>query len=219
MSKKKIAAVAYLRTSSATNVGPDKDSARRQREAIEAYAKAAGYSIVKEFDDPAVSGADPIDTRPGFQQLLEYIKGNGARTIVVETANRFARDLIVQETGRRFLREQGIELIAADSPSAFVDDGPTATLVRQVLGAVAQFDKAMTVAKLRAARDRKRKANGKCEGRKSHAEERPEAVRLARGLFKRGLGYRAISAELEAAGHLNEHGRPFHHKSIRAMVV
>jgi len=70
----------------------------------------------------------------------------------IETANRFARDLIVQETGHRMLSEQGIEIIAADSPGAFVD-GPTATLVRQVLGAVAQFDKAMTVAKFRLARE------------------------------------------------------------------
>jgi DNA invertase Pin-like site-specific DNA recombinase len=40
---------------------------------------------------------------------------------------------------------------------SFQDDGPTAKLVRQVLGAVAEFDKPMTVAKLRGARERKRK--------------------------------------------------------------
>ena len=34
-------------------------------------------------------------------------------------------------------------------------------------GAVAEFDKAMTVAKLRGARERKRRKNGKCEGRKT----------------------------------------------------
>jgi hypothetical protein len=50
----------------------------------------------------------------------------------------------------------------------------------------------MTVAKLRLARDRIRKRDGKCEGRKSHAEERPEAVALARQLLKQGMGYRAI---------------------------
>jgi DNA invertase Pin-like site-specific DNA recombinase len=38
-------AVAYLRTSSRTNVGADKDSDKRQRAAIEAYAKAAGYEL------------------------------------------------------------------------------------------------------------------------------------------------------------------------------
>ena len=48
--------------------------------------------------------------------MLTYIASNGVRTIIVETANRFARDLIVQETGHRMLRGLGIELIAADSP-------------------------------------------------------------------------------------------------------
>ena len=51
---KKTAAVAYLRTSSAANVGRDKDSDKRQRAAITAFAKSAGYEIVAEFYDQAV---------------------------------------------------------------------------------------------------------------------------------------------------------------------
>jgi DNA invertase Pin-like site-specific DNA recombinase len=145
-------------------VGADKDSDVRQRQAIEAFAKLAGYDIVAEFYDAAVSGADPIEMRPGFAAMLEHIASNGARTIIVETANRFARDLIVQETGHRILKDRGIEIIAADSPGVFVDDTPTTTFVRQVLGAVAELDKAMIVAKLRGARERKRRQVGWCEG-------------------------------------------------------
>jgi DNA invertase Pin-like site-specific DNA recombinase len=137
---------------------------------------------VAEFYDAAVSGADHVDTRPGFAAMLERIEGNGVRTIIVETANRFARDLLVQEVGYERLRERGIDLIAADSPTSFLDDGPTSKLVRQVLGAIAEFDKAMTVAKLRGARDRIRKERGKGEGRKSLAEVKPEAVALAKKL-------------------------------------
>jgi Resolvase, N terminal domain len=69
--------------------------------------------------------------------------------IIVATASRFARDLMVQEVGHAKLRERGIDLIAADDPSSFIDDTPRAKLVRQVLGAISEFDKAMTVAKLR----------------------------------------------------------------------
>jgi DNA invertase Pin-like site-specific DNA recombinase len=54
--------------------------------------------------------------------------------------------------------------------------------VRQVLGAIAQFEKATTVAKLKAAGDRKIAAGEKCGGRKSYAEARPEMVELARRL-------------------------------------
>jgi hypothetical protein len=94
-------AVAYMRTSSATNVGADKDSERRQRSAIEAYAKRAGITVVEWFYDPAVSGADPIEARPGFSALLDRIEGNGVRVVLIEDASRFARDLIAQETRHR----------------------------------------------------------------------------------------------------------------------
>src|SRR5918993_1732342 len=136
--KEKIKALAYLRTSSAANTGADKDSEKRQRAAIEAFAKSAGYEIVDSYYDEAVSGADHITARPGFAAMMERIASNGVRTILVETANRFARDLIVQETGFVMLKERGIELIAADSPTSFLDDTPTAKLIRQVLGAVAE---------------------------------------------------------------------------------
>ena len=45
-------ATAYIRTSSAANVGSDKDSDKRQRAAIESYAKRTGFALVAEFSDP-----------------------------------------------------------------------------------------------------------------------------------------------------------------------
>jgi DNA invertase Pin-like site-specific DNA recombinase len=100
-----IEAIAHIRTSSAANVGADKDSDKRQRDAIEAFARRAGYELVGEFKKAAVSGADHIETRPGFGAMLARIAGNGVRTIIVETASRFARDLMVQEVG--FAKLQG----------------------------------------------------------------------------------------------------------------
>ena len=217
-------AVAYLRTSSKTNVGPDKDSDKRQLAAIKDYAKAAGFEIVETFYDAAVSGADPVDDRPGFAEMLERLMSNGARTILVESPDRFARDLMVQLAGHDMLKVKGITLIAASSPSHFIEDTPTAVLVRQVLGAVAQFEKATTVAKLAAARKRKRLATGKCEGRKSLAEANPNAVALAKRLSRRKpkggkMSLRAVSAELAAHGYLNERGKPFNPKSVAVMLA
>jgi DNA invertase Pin-like site-specific DNA recombinase len=89
-------AVAYFRTSSETNVGADKDTLKRQREAVTKFAKTAGYELIAEYTDDGVKGADPVDQRPGFAAMLKHIASNGVRTIVVETASRFARDLIVR---------------------------------------------------------------------------------------------------------------------------
>lgn len=185
MIKEKIKAVAYYRTSSAANVGDGKDTEKRQREAVRKYAKANDIDIIEEYYDAAVMGADPVDERPEFARIMDRLASNGVKTVLVETASRFARDLIVQETGWRMLRAAGIDLIAVDSPEAFLDETPTAVLIRQILGAVSQFDKAMTVAKLAGARKRKAAANGgKCEGRKTYAERNPEMVATAKKLAR-----------------------------------
>jgi len=220
-------AVAYLRTSSATNVGADKDSAKRQMGAITAYAKSAGFSIVlPPYYDAAVSGADPIDTRPGFRSLLAFLADNAdVRVILVETASRFARDLAVQLAGHSLLKARGIELIPVDAPNHFTDETPTATMVRQILGAVSQFEKAGIVHKLKVARDAKRAKHGKCEGRKSHMEVNPNAVALARQLHRKNretgkrLSLRKIAATMAKQGHLAASGKAYGHSAIQSMLA
>src|SRR5215469_14662007 len=218
-------AFGYLRTSSAANVGEQKDSERRQRAAVEAFARSAGYQVVGWYRDPAVSGTDPVTKRPGFSAMLEELVADGVKTIIVESPDRFARDLAVQLAGHDYLRGLGLDLIPASAPDFFIEDTPTAMLVRQVLGAISQFEKATLVAKLKAARDRKRKETGrKVEGRPSHLEERPEMVALARQLRrKRRDGTRAslrdISAQLAARGYVNVRGKPFAASSIDRMLA
>lgn len=220
-------AVAYLRTSSAANVGSDRDSDKRQLAAINAFAQANDFEVVGVYYDAAVSGADPVTERAGFMDMLSRVVNNRAKTILVESPDRFARDLAVQLAGHDMLKGMGIALIPATAPDFFREDTPTAVLVRQVLGAIAQFEKASTVAKLAAARKRRREVAGKCEGRKSHAELRPEVVKLVKQLRHVGAGrkpkggvpsLRAIAAELATAGHLNERGQPYSPKSIAVML-
>ena len=216
-------AVAYLRTSSAANVGTDKHSDKRQRAAIEAFAKLAGFTITAEYYDKAVSGADRIDQRPGFMEMLQRLASNGAKTIIVESPDRFARDLAVQLAGHDMLKGLGISIIPASAPDFFTEDTPTAVLVRQVLGAISQFDRASTVAKLAAARKRKREREGRCEGRKPLSETRPDVVALARKLRRRKpkggqLSLRAVSKELAARGYLNERGAAYAAKSVASML-
>lgn len=219
-----IKAVAYFRTSSETNVGADKDTLKRQRESISKFAKSAGYDLIAEYSDDAVKGSDPVDTRPGFAAMLDHVAGNGVRTIIVETASRFARDLIVQETGWRMLTDAGITLIAADSPDCFQDDTPTAVMIRQILGSVSQFEKAMLVAKLKGARDRKKAATGKCGGRKSYAERDAAMVSSAKKLARypingRKRSLREIAAELEVQGFKTETGKQFAATAVARMLA
>jgi DNA invertase Pin-like site-specific DNA recombinase len=211
-------AIAYYRTSSAANVGEDKDSLTRQTVAVEAYAKRAGYELVDSFYDAAVSGADAIDARPGFAEALKRIAANGVRTIIVETASRFARDLIVAETGFRRLRDAGITLIAADAPNSFLDDTPTSAFIRQVLAAVQELDRAMIVSKLKGARQRKRATGVKVEGRKSYAQAVPATVDRARALKGEGLTLRQVADRLASEGHRTRAGTSYQFTAVGRMI-
>lgn len=219
---KRILAVAYYRTSSSANV--EGDSYERQRRSVLAFAKSAGYQIVNEFYDAAVSGADPVDEREGFMSMLSYIASNGARTVLVESPDRFARDLMVQLAGHDFLRRAGIDLVPASAPDFFIDDTPTARLIRQVLGAVAEFEKATLVAKLSGARRRKRSVTGqKVEGRKNLAELHPLAADRAHQLRLKPKGgkrlsLRAVSAALAAEGHVDAAGKPFRANAVASLL-
>ena len=190
-------ACAYFRTSSATNVGDDKDSLKRQQDAVRAYAAAAGLEIVREYYDAAVKGTDAVQDRPGFAEMFAYMMGNGARIVLVESASRFARDHVVQAMGFELLKKQGVSLIPVDAPTHFTEDSPTATMLRTIISAVSQFEKEALVLKLRKARERKRAETGRCEGRKPVPAEVAAAAQAARS---RGLSLRQVAAELQTLG-------------------
>ena len=103
------------------------------------------------------------------------------RLSVSDCGPRTKDDGLRQGVGFAKLKALGTTLIAADSPQSFLDDTPTSKLIR-----LSEFDKAMVVAKLKGARERKRALTGKkVEGRKSHAELRPELVALVRQLRRK----------------------------------
>ncbi len=215
-----------MRTSSATNTGEDKDSHKRQRAAIKAYARAQKIKLVEWFYDEAVSGSDPLEDREGFRALLDYMPDNGAKIILCESASRFARDTLVQELGYKMLRKRGLELIPVDSPEHFQDDSdnPSRELVRVMLGAVSTFEKKGLVLKLKKARDRKRAETGRCEGRLPYSELVPETIALARKLRRKNphthkrRSYRAVAALLEKEGHLNGKGKVYDPRAIKSMT-
>jgi DNA invertase Pin-like site-specific DNA recombinase len=228
--KGKIKAVAYLRTSSATNVGADKDSDKRQRRAIAAYGKAAGLQMVDEFYDADVSGADPIETRVGFAALLDRIEGNGVRTVVVEDPSRFARDLVTQELGVLALVARGVRVVTASGDDLTETNDPFKIAMRQIAGAFCQLEKARLIAKLKSGRDRKRAAGLKVEGRKSLREidaakhdGKTPMIDLAKKLHRypvngKRRSLRQIAAEMAERGYVGQDGQPYKSMSIKRMI-
>ena len=96
--------------------------------------------------------------------------------------------------------------------------------MRQIAGAFHEYEKARLVAKLRAARERKRADAGKCEGRKSHAELNPELVLEAKRLRRRSpkghqRSLRDVAAELAKLGFVNASRKPFSASSVQSMLA
>jgi len=190
--------VGYYRTSSKSNVGEDKDTKKRQQNAVMNYASSNGMNVVAEFYDKGVSGTKEILNRTSFMDMLNYCEDNSIDMIVFESSDRLSRDL----------------LISVANPNTFIEDTPTATLIRQVLGVISQFQKSEIVMKLKVARDRKkpinegrgytnRKGKGKCEGRKYLTEKNPE-------LFDLVVSYRRM---IDRRTH-----QPFSYRKISALI-
>ena len=152
---------------------------------------------------------------------MARIAETGARTIIVETASRLAGDLMVREIAFARLRELGITVVAADSPDAFLDETPTAQLVRQILASVADFDQATASAKLTRVRERLRAGAAK----RSAGTALPsnpflvaEAKRLSK-LSKRGQrSPREVAFVLACRGYLDAKGAPYSAVAIKSMV-
>ncbi len=213
MSAKTTKAVSYLRVSGKGQV--EGDGFDRQRDAVTRFAKASGFELVDEYRDEGVSGTKDLESRPGLAALLDRVENNGVKVVVVERADRLARHLMVSEVIIDQMRRAGVRVLTADGADLTSDDDdPTRTLIRQVLSAVAQFDRAVTVLKLRAARERKRSRGERVEGRKPYGHHPAEQtliehIQQLRRKPRKGerMSVAAIAAQLNAEGHRNRAGR------------
>lgn len=218
-------AVSYLRVSGLGQV--EGDGFPRQREAVESFAKRAGLVIVDEYRDEGVSGANELDDRPGLGELINRIETNGVRTVLVENADRVARDLMVFEIILSKFLKMGVQVIEVGGGQdlTVADGNPTRKFIRQVLGAVSELDKSVLVAKLKAARSRIRKTGKRCEGRKPYGyrpgeSEIVEKIKQLRRKPRRGerLSFAQIAAQLNAEGVPTRSGGVWRASTIGAIL-
>jgi len=153
----------------------------RQREDIAAFADANGYRIEHFYED-AHTGTEA--ERPQFMAMLTEMMSNGVKTVIVESLDRFARDLLVQSVLLSKLASEGLTLIAANTGedvTAAMQNDPMRKAMVQIQGVFAELEKTLLVRKLARGRDAKREATGRCEGRLPfghHAAEVPALNRI-----------------------------------------
>lgn len=201
---RKTQAFGYLRVSGKGQ--EDGDGFSRQRLAIEQYAVERGLEIVRWFQDTQ-TGKDEWEDRPGWSDMVASL--NGVRTIVVEKLDRLARELFVQEYILRDLKKREVVLLSKHEHDLAGDEDPTRVLFRQLVGAIAHYDRSMIVLKLRSARAKIRARDGKCEGRKAYGFWEPEraVIEQMRGMRKeQRMTFEQIAVGLNGMGVLSRTG-------------
>ena len=125
--------------------------------------------------------------------------------------------------------------ITVDSPASFLSNIPSSKMIRQILGAVAEFQKDELVGRLQSARIRKRaeakrrgyvtlEGKGKCEVRKSLAQKTPELVQIVRRLArknprtKKRMSVNKIALVLYEMGFRTRNGTPINKKQAQRLL-
>lgn len=205
-----------------------------QEQAIRRWAKAEGHRLVLWARDEGVSGSNGIETRRGLHDALEALRTRQADGLVVARLDRLARDLILQEQLLADVRRYGADVYSTSAAEAgyLADDpdDPSRRLIRQVLGAVSEYERSMIALRLRAGRRRKAELGGfaygspafgyRAENRSLAAhEDQQKALARIRELHEAGRSLREIAQTLTAEGHKPKRSDRWHPESLRRIVA
>ena len=193
-------AFAYVRVSGLAQRaghGPE-----RQEEAIAAFARAEGIEVAQTFLE-VWTGKE--EERPVFADMLVALKSNGTRIVIVESLDRLARSLSTQMALVSLLGKEGFTLRSANTGAdvtADVAEDPMREAMILMQGVFAQLERKLIVQKLRKARDAKRRATGRCEGRLPYGSRPGEQAVLdrIRALRRARLSWRRVAERLNAEG-------------------
>lgn len=150
--------IAYVRVSSI-----DQNIARQQ-EAIEEHIKIDKWFIDK------TSGKDK--NRPKLNQMLEYVREDD--TIYIHSLDRLARNTMDLLNIAKDLTEQGIKLHSLKDSFVF-DNTPTGKLLLTVLGAVAEFERAIA---------KERQLEGIAIAKKNNVYKGRKKIKINKKLFE-----------------------------------
>jgi DNA invertase Pin-like site-specific DNA recombinase len=201
-----------------------------QEQAIRAWARDNGHRVVLWFRDEGLSGSNGLDQREGLADALNALKNRHAAALVVYRLDRLARDLVLQEQLLADIRRIGADILSTSNAEASYltddPDDPSRKLIRQVLGAVNEYERAMITLRLRSGRRRKAANGGYAYGSPQYGyraqggdlvEDATEQTTLRRmhELRAAGASYRQIAATLQTEGHQPKRGTIWYPMTIR----
>jgi len=207
----------------------------QQRAQITAWAKRHGHRIALWERDEGQSGSNGLDARVGLYGALQAVESGEVEGLVVKQLDRLARDLVLQETLLARIWRHGAQVfstIEAESDS-LADGGedPTRNLTRQILGAIAEYERALIVMRLRGGKLAKQAEGGYVGGRVPYGsqltddgklepdEAEREVVRRMQTMRESGASYREICAALNGDGIHTKSGTEWVPPTVRTILL
>lgn len=202
-----------------------------QSSSMEGWASARDISLLA-FCDAGESGSNGVETRRGLHAAMACVASGDASGLLVPRLDRLARDLILQEVLIAEVRRCGGEVYSCvPSEDALLRDDasdPGRKMIRQIMGAVAEYERAVIRLRLEAGIARKKASGGYAGGRPPYGSSavngelvaipaEAEVISFIEGLRDEGLSYSSIASRLNAAGHLRR-GRPWHQEQVRRVL-
>ena len=199
-----------------------------QEKAIRSYCRANGLRLVAVLSDEGVSGSNGLDSRHGLAEALARIERGEATGLVVYRFDRLARDFVLQETLYQRLSQQDVRVLSVKEPETEGDEALT-NMVRQLLGVVAQYEKALIRGRLAAGKAAKAADRGYCGGRPAYGfrasagelvtnADEAELVGTVTGMRNAGESYRSIATALAEKGMTTRSGGPFNPNQVRRIA-
>lgn len=186
-----------------------------QESAIRAAAARLGLTVGAIHRDAGLSGAAPVERRPGLLSALADVR-RGA-VLLVAKRDRLGRDPIVVAMIERLMGRKGGRVVSAAGEGTD-GDGPTDVLMRRVVDAFAEYERLLIGARTKAALGAKRARGEKTGGGVPFGfrlqggrlvEEPAERSAAARMVEMRtgGASLRTIAAEMNARRITTKQGR------------
>ncbi len=217
--------VGYIRASTEEQqLGP-----AAQREALARWCTTNTAELVAVCQDIGASGGAPLDRRPGLIAALAALRQHGAGVLLVAKRDRLARDVIIAAMVERLAERDGAVIRSADGTGN--GDGPEALLMRRIVNAFHEYERALIRARTRTAlavkRDRSERVSRQASyGHRLTGDDRvvPDAseqrtVALVRQLRADGLTLRAIAARLHEAGIRPRSGGQWHPQTVARIAA
>jgi len=172
----------YARVSTLNGQDPE-----MQLRELREYAGPCGWAIACEYIDQGVSGSK--DSRPALNRLMTDVSQRRADAVLVWKLDRFGRSLKHLVNAIADLEALGVAFVSLRDNLDL--STPSGRLMFQIIGAMAEFERALFQERVRAGL-RNARAKGKRLGRPCVVVDR---LRIA-ALRTSGASWRAISREL-----------------------